>query len=368
MKEVYNMDNLNIIQDFIPQGNRNRPARNNPMNFVTIHETGNTRAGADALAHANFIKNPSTAVSWHYTTDDRQTVQHLPENEDAFHAGDGGGAGNRQSIGIEIAVNSDGNFRKAIERTAILVADICTRRNIPIENVRQHFDWSRKNCPENIRAGRPMTWAAFLDLVRAAMSQPAPETPTEPQAPNMVNFCLLGVQAEIEGYIQGGVTFVRARQLLEGLGYDVGWNGETSTVTVDRRGDLLTTAEELHYLQQIVDREARGEDLKGQILVANVVLNRTNDHSFPDTIIEVIKQSRQNADGSTTWQFTPASRPDFGTATVSETTIEAIRLALSGVDYSQGALFFNGVHLRTTSWAGQNRTHLFDHGGHSFYN
>jgi len=119
-----------------------------------------------------------------------------------------------------------------------------------------------------------------------------------------------------------------------------------------KQARLQWTAEELHYLQQIVNSEAMGEDLKGQILVANAVLNRINDANFPDTIIAVIKQSRLNADGSTAWQFTPASRPDFSTATVSETTIEAVRLALSGVDYSQWALFFNGIHLRTTSWGG----------------
>lgn len=189
----------------------------------------------------------------------------------------------------------------------------------------------------------------------------------QPKAPGTVKFCLRGVETEIEGYINKGVTFARARQLLEALGYDVGWNGDADMVTVDRREGLLTTAEELHYLQQIVDHEARGEDLQGQILIANVVLNRVNNPQFPDEIIEVIKQNRSNADGSVAWQFTPASRPDFGTATPNEITIEAVRLALTGVDYSQGALWFNGVHLRETSWAGQNRTHMFDHGGHSFY-
>ena len=106
---------------------------------------------------------------------------------------------------------------------------------------------------------------------------------------------------------------------------------------------FITTAEELHYLQQIVDREARGEGLKGQTLVANVVLNHVNNPQFPDSIIEVIKQSRLNDDGSVTWQFTPAGRPDFGTAAPSEMTIEAVRLALSDVDYSQGALYFHAI-------------------------
>jgi len=226
---------MNIIQDFIPAGRRNRPGRNNPMLFVTIHETGNTNRGANARAHGNYLKGNDAAnlpVSWHYTVDDAETYQHLPETEDAFHAGDGGGNGNRQSIGIEIAVNSDGNFQRAVDRTAALVADICTRRGIPIANVRQHFDWSRKNCPQNIRAGRPHNWSVFLEKVETAM-KPAPEP--EPTPSETINFDLFGKEIKIDGMIQNGRSFIAARQLLEAMGgYSVGWDGDTSTVIVRR--------------------------------------------------------------------------------------------------------------------------------------
>jgi len=154
------------------------------MLFITIHETGNTSRGSGARNHANYLKGNTAAnlpVSWHYTTDDSVTYQHLPENEDGFHAADGGGNGNRQSIGIEMCVNTDGNFQRAIDRTAELTADICRRRNIPIENIRQHQQWSGKNCPQNIRAGRPHTWAVFIDKVRAHLGQ-APAT-TNPPTP-----------------------------------------------------------------------------------------------------------------------------------------------------------------------------------------
>ena len=179
---------MNIIQDFIPAGRRNRPGRANPMLFITMHETGNTNRGANARAHGSYLRGNDAAnlpVSWHYTVDDREIVQHLPENEDAFHAGDGAGNGNRQSIGIEMAVNSDGNFQTTIDRTVALVADVCIRRNILIANVRQHFDWNRKNCPQNIRAGRPITWAVFLEKVTAAMEvQTAPSPSPTPPAPS----------------------------------------------------------------------------------------------------------------------------------------------------------------------------------------
>jgi len=135
------------------------------MLYVTIHETDNTNPGANARGHAAWLNSPGTAVSWHYTVDDTETVQHLPENEDGFHAGDGAGNGNRNSIGIEICVNSDGDFTKAVQRATELAADICTRRNIPIANVMQHFHWSGKHCPRNIREGRPHNWETFLHNV-----------------------------------------------------------------------------------------------------------------------------------------------------------------------------------------------------------
>ena len=168
---------LNIIKDFIPTGKRNRPGRVNPMLFVTVHETDNTNKGANARAHANYLKGNDAAnapVSWHYTVDNTEIYQHLPENEDSYHAGDGEGRGNRQSIGIEMAVNSDGDFRLTVDRTIALVADICVRRGIPLANIKQHFDWSGKNCPKNVRAGKPYSWAVFLDKVKAAIDSESP--------------------------------------------------------------------------------------------------------------------------------------------------------------------------------------------------
>ena len=179
--------NMNILQDFIPVGRRNRPGRVNPMLFVTIHNTGNTRATANARAHANYLKGNDAAnrpASWHYTTDERDIYQHLPDNEDAFHAGDGAGNGNRQSIGIEICMNSDGDLLGATDNAILLTAHLCGKYNIPIENVVQHNHWSGKNCPQMIRKHQPYDWETFLYKVRKAMgggaANPAPAQPPTP--------------------------------------------------------------------------------------------------------------------------------------------------------------------------------------------
>ena len=171
-------DGLNISQDFIPKGRANRPGKSNPMKYVTIHDTGNANAGAGALNHAKYLKGDAAAngkVSYHYTVDDTRVVQHLPDNETAYHAGDGpNGPGNATSIGVEICINSDGNLTAATDRAARLTAKLCKDHNIPIENVVQHNHWSGKNCPKLIRSGKPYSWDVFISKVRDSL-----ETKTE---------------------------------------------------------------------------------------------------------------------------------------------------------------------------------------------
>ena len=123
---------------------------------------------------------------------------------------------------------------------------------------------------------------------------------------------------------------------------------------------LPYTDEELDILYRIAWAEARGEDDKGIILVINVILNRVNSPVFPNqnTIREVVFAPNQ---------FEPIRNGMFDRATPDQRIKDLVHQALRGTDFSRGALFFNAVRLRETSWAGQNRTHAFDHGGHSFY-
>jgi len=143
---------LKIVQDFIPTSNINRPQYTLVPIYITIHETANTSDGANAAMHARYVKNPTTAASWHFTVDDRDTVyQHLPLTENGWHAGDGGsGTGNRQSIGIEICVNRDGNLDKATQNAITLTKSLMEQFKIPVNNVVPHKRWSGKNCPTNL--------------------------------------------------------------------------------------------------------------------------------------------------------------------------------------------------------------------------
>lgn len=156
-----------IQRDYIAKGRKNRPGRVNPRRYITIHETGNKAATADAAAHGAYLKNDSAEVgrlSWHYTVDDHAIVQHLPDGETAYHAGDGAdGPGNTTSIGVEICVNAGGDFEASKRNAAALVRLLMGEHGIPLDHVVQHNHWNGKDCPKTIR-GTKGGWEAFLAL------------------------------------------------------------------------------------------------------------------------------------------------------------------------------------------------------------
>lgn len=149
------------------------------MRGVTIHQTGNPSKGAGAVNHAAYLQNSGKNIqaSWHYCVDDHVITQSIPENEIAWHAGDGYGDGNYKTIAIEICINSDGNMRKACDNAAELAADILKRYGLGTEHLFQHHDWSGKNCPAQLRSGIPYDWKTFQDKVDGYLKripQPSP--------------------------------------------------------------------------------------------------------------------------------------------------------------------------------------------------
>lgn len=158
---------MNIVQDFIPVGRKNRPGYSMKPEFITVHDVGNPNKGADAKAHASYLKGDTAAnrpASWHYTVDENGAYQHLPIIESAWHAGDGAtGTGNRKTIGIEICDNVDGNRTKAEENAAKLIAKLMLETGLMIDKVVQHNRWSGKNCPSSFRGAG--TWSMFTALI-----------------------------------------------------------------------------------------------------------------------------------------------------------------------------------------------------------
>ena len=156
------------------------PFNEHHVYWVVVHDTGNGAPGSGALAHANYLYNNTINqvalfVSWHFTIDDTFIYQHLPETERGFHAGDGStlvgqhslylGGGNRNGIGLEMAINQDGEMYRTWQRSAKLVADLLVRYNLPRDHMKYHRDFSGKTCPQTlINSGLLPVFEEFADI------------------------------------------------------------------------------------------------------------------------------------------------------------------------------------------------------------
>lgn len=173
---------LTITEMLAPAGSNCRPGYTLIPRYITIHNTANTNPTADAAAHGKYLQGGGSSlyVSYHYCVDDRQAVRIIPENEVAWHAGDGAeGVGNRRSFAIEICENSGGDLLKATENAVELTRMLMEKYGIPHENIRMHRHWNGKQCPNRLLKGEPYSWETFLQRVRgeeAAPQKPAAET------------------------------------------------------------------------------------------------------------------------------------------------------------------------------------------------
>lgn len=162
---------MEIIQRLIPESNTDlRPGIKMVPKYITIHETDNPSAGADAEAHARLQQRGNDRkASWHLQIDDKEAIQSIPFNEMAWAAGDGAnGPGNRTSIHIEMCVNKDGNYAQTVKNTAEITKYLMRKYNISIDHVVQHNKWTGKNCPRLLRSGeKGITWNDFISMVRS---------------------------------------------------------------------------------------------------------------------------------------------------------------------------------------------------------
>ncbi|REJ29293.1 MAG: N-acetylmuramoyl-L-alanine amidase [Caldibacillus debilis] len=128
--------------------------------YITVHNTANDAPAENEIAY--MIRN-NNAISFHFAVDDKEAVQGIPLDRNAWHAGDGAnGTGNRKSIAIEICYSKSGGerYKKAEQNAIELIAQLLKERGWGIDRVKKHEDWSGKKCPHRILSeGR---WNEFL--------------------------------------------------------------------------------------------------------------------------------------------------------------------------------------------------------------
>lgn len=169
------LEGVRVKRDYISTRLRSRTGKRMKPRYITIHSTQNWSKGADAYRHSLALKRGKLGkLCWHYTTDEKVAVQHLPTSEQGQHA-DFDGPGNRYSIGIEMCEHPGNSRTATVDRTAKLAAYLMKEHNIPLSRVVPHYHWPRhgmnpahKNCPhfllDNGRPGRK--WRGFQARVK----------------------------------------------------------------------------------------------------------------------------------------------------------------------------------------------------------
>jgi len=136
--------------------------------FIVVHNTANDASARDEIAY--MIRN-NDKVSFHYAIDDKEIIQGIPENRNAWHAGDGAnGQGNRKGLSIEICYSKSGGkrFEEAEKLAAKFIAYKLKEKGWGIDKVKKHQDFSGKYCPHRTL---DMGWQRFLDMVNNELNK-----------------------------------------------------------------------------------------------------------------------------------------------------------------------------------------------------
>ncbi|EKS4345293.1 N-acetylmuramoyl-L-alanine amidase [Clostridium botulinum] len=156
----------------------------NNIQYIVVHDTGNTGRGANANAHYNYFNGGDRQSSAHYFVDDSNIIQIIEDWNASWHCGDGGGRygiGNHNSIGIEICINSDGNYNKAVANAIELVKYKMKQYGVSASRVVRHYDASRKNCPASMSSNGWAKWNWFKSQLGGNASSPS-TSPSKPTA------------------------------------------------------------------------------------------------------------------------------------------------------------------------------------------
>lgn len=117
---------------------------------------------------------------------------------------------------------------------------------------------------------------------------------------------------------------------------------------------------DLYWLSRLIYAEARGESYKGKVAVGNTVLNRVQSPRFPNTVKGVIFDRKYGV------QYTPVANNTIYN-TPDQSSIEAAKDALSGVNYVGESMYFYNPAISTSSWIPSNRRYYTTIGNHNFH-
>ena len=136
--------------------------------FIVVHNTANDATAANEVKY--MISN-NNQVSFHFAVDDKEIVQGLPLDRNAWACGDGAnGKGNRKGIQIEICYSKSGGarFENAEKNAAKFIAQLLKERGWGVDKVKKHQDFSNKYCPHRTL---DKGWASFVNMIKDYLNE-----------------------------------------------------------------------------------------------------------------------------------------------------------------------------------------------------
>ncbi|MFQ7546709.1 MAG: N-acetylmuramoyl-L-alanine amidase, partial [Turicibacter sp.] len=136
--------------------------------FIVVHNTAND---ATAQNEVKYMISNNNQVSFHFAVDDKEIVQGLPLDRNAWACGDGGnGKGNRKGIQIEICYSKSGGarFENAEKNAAKFIAQLLKERGWGVDKVKKHQDFSNKYCPHRTL---DKGWSSFVNMVKDYLNE-----------------------------------------------------------------------------------------------------------------------------------------------------------------------------------------------------
>ena len=157
---------IEIKEKLLAENNRLRSGGKYKKKYITIHSTSNEKSTAENERAWLENKSNTRNASWHYAVDENYIIQALPDEEEAWHCGTE--EGNKHSISIEIC--ESGDRKAAVDNAVCLTAKKMREHSIPLENIKQHFQWNGKNCPRILRDEKyvknGIDWQYFMEEVK----------------------------------------------------------------------------------------------------------------------------------------------------------------------------------------------------------
>lgn len=154
---------------------------NMKVEWIVVHNTGGANTVSSPYNHfAGGSGGANTATQ--YAVDDKTILQMLEDNWSCTHCGPvvkgnygaDRGAGNSNSIGIEVCDGPKLDKNKAVELTIELTRYLCKKHNVPYDNVIQHNHVSGKDCPQWIRANNK--WEYIKQQIKKRNDEQLPIT------------------------------------------------------------------------------------------------------------------------------------------------------------------------------------------------